>query len=60
MLCYKDRLFCSFKNCVKFNECSRAMTMSVEEDARKAKLPIDLYCSRPDCYEESEDVLGQP
>ncbi len=32
---YKDMTFCEYKDCVKFEQCIRALTKKVEEDARR-------------------------
>lgn len=32
---YKDMTFCEYKECAKFEQCIRALTKKVKEDAEK-------------------------
>ena len=52
MLCYKNRTWCNFKNCTKFNvsKCDRAYTDSIDQRAHvwwnhKKDLLIDMCMS---------------
>ena len=61
MLCYKDKTFCTAKNCVNFNDCDRALTEMVRADAQRwwgtTEAPIATF-SEPetlDCYNPKMD-----
>ena len=34
---YKDMTFCEYKECVKFEQCIRALTKKVEEEIKQEK-----------------------
>ena len=51
MITYRDRTFCLHEGCYKFRKCHKALTVLFMERAEKAKLPIAVYTSTPDCYE---------
>lgn len=51
MLCYRDRTYCNFISCKKFDTCSTAATAQVRADALKVGLPICYYADKPECYE---------
>jgi hypothetical protein len=52
MFCYKDRTFCPFDKCSKFNTCKTALTEGVQKDAERwmKDPPICVYVDKPDCY----------
>lgn len=54
MMCYKDQTFCSFKECLAFIECSRALTEGVQKRAQVwwggDDPPIAVYAEKPDCF----------
>lgn len=52
MICFKDRTFCSSKNCQ--NLCGRQMTHDLKQQAIKAELPI---CYQPFC-DEKKDLIN--
>lgn len=55
-MCYRDRTFCKFTDCKKFNKCLRALTDKDKELAEKIKLPICTFANRKEleCYETSK------
>ena len=59
MLCYKDKTWCVFKDCKKFNKCEDALTDKVKLDALKwwgkSNAPIAVYSEKPNCYKGVED-----
>lgn len=34
MVCYKDKTFCNYKECPKFNVCSESLTKNIIEEAK--------------------------
>lgn len=59
MICYKDKTFCPFyKECLKGQECDRALTEGVKESAKAwwgtEDAPISMFMDKPDCFEEKE------
>ncbi len=58
MMCYRDRTFCPFNGCSQFNDCDRALTDKVKEDANRwwgqseEDAPICQWTEKPQCYEE--------
>lgn len=49
---YRDMTFCRASECQQFSKCFRALTLKVEEDAKRIGLPISQF-SDPrglDCY----------
>lgn len=62
-MCYKDKTFCPFYlECINGKDCTAALTLKVEEDAKKWwKLiseegipPIAIYLDKPECFKERE------
>ena len=55
MMCYKDMTFCKEDKCKKWDECHRALTDEVKEDAAKwwgdEDYPICAFKDEPDCFE---------
>lgn len=49
MMCYKDRTFCPFTDCIC--ECHRKLTDHHRETAAKLGLPIAQYAEQPECFE---------
>ena len=53
---YKDMTFCEYKECVKFEQCIRALTKKVEEDARRwwgnKNAPFSVFSEKPDCFKD--------
>lgn len=61
MFCYKDRTFCNDSSCANFNDCHKALTFKVKEEAIEwwggTDVPISLYSERLNCYvPRSEDA----
>lgn len=54
MMCYRDRTFCSFKDCANFNKCSRRLTEAVEKAAELLRLPISQFAEQPNCFEANK------
>ena len=56
MMCYKDKTFCEFSKCNKWNSCHRALTQEEIDNATKwwgnVNAPIAIFVDKPDCYEE--------
>ena len=53
MLCYKDMTFCPFWMYCKYGEdCERALTLEVLEDAESFGLPIARFAEKPKCFVE--------
>jgi hypothetical protein len=59
MLCFKDFCYCGFwKECVKGNNCVRALTPEVELKAQAQGLPISQFADKPiDCYEDYSEMI---
>ena len=58
MICYRDKTFCPFYlECIDGKDCTAALTLKVEEDAKKwwgkDNPPISVYLYKPDCFEEN-------
>lgn len=61
MMCYRDRRFCPFNDCTKFNTCANAYTDQVQAAAERwwvsgggiaENTPVDLWADKPQCYKE--------
>ena len=52
MLCYRDRTFCKYVECI--NDCERKLTDEIIKKAEKLGLPISQFARRPECYEGAE------
>ena len=66
MLCYKNRTWCNFNNCTKFNvsKCDRAYTDSIDQrahiwwnhkkdyDTHWETPPVSFYADKPECFTE--------
>ena len=59
MLCYKDRTFCEFENCYKFDRCDHAFTPEVSKAANEwwkqsggaeGQAPIMIYVGNISCF----------
>lgn len=58
VMSYKDRTWCSFKYCTKWNSCDRAFT----DDERKKAIewwgdegyPLSMFATKPECYKGDE------
>lgn len=55
MMCYRDMTFCKAENCVKFNECPRALTEQVKQAAERwmKDAPIAVFTAPPSCFQEA-------
>jgi hypothetical protein len=71
MLCYRDKTFCPFDSCKKFDTCSIALTEQIQKDANawwmgfrsKDSVPLSRYAYKPECFEsdymsKSEEFLS--
>jgi len=63
MMCYMDRTFCPFADCVVFTACpfDRALTEQRKKDAAEwwgldNNPPISIFSARPDCF-KARDVI---
>jgi len=62
MMCFRDMTFCEEIGCKKFDECFRALTDKVHEDAKKwwgkEGAPMSVFAEKPDCFvgQETEDL----
>ncbi len=58
MISYKDMTFCRENECRLFNDCHRALTDEVREEARLwyggDDAPICLFADVPTCFEGKE------
>lgn len=55
MLCCKDMTFCSFyTSCKDGDNCFRALTDEILEDARNSSLPVSNFMEKPNCFKESK------
>ena len=55
MLCYRDMAFCRFyEGCEQGDTCERAATPEVWEGAEAARLPLDVYADKPQCFNQKE------
>jgi hypothetical protein len=64
MLCYRDRIFCTFfEGCRDKNTCSRPLTEAVQKSARDwwggEGVPIATFSDRPSCFRLGGRVDGQ-
>ena len=55
MMCYQDMTFCPFfKNCKNGDNCMRALTEQVKQDAQKwwgdGNPPISIFVEKPKCF----------
>ena len=60
MICYRDKTFCPFYlECIDGKDCTAALTLKVEEDAKKwwgeGTPPIAVYLDKPECFKEIKD-----
>lgn len=60
MICYKDKTWCEFRSCAKFEGCDRAYTQEVHEQAIKwwggEDAPVAIFTTPPsECYKEKEE-----
>lgn len=54
MMCYRDMTFCRYYNtCVEGDNCERAMTQEVIDDADRHNMLISEFAEKPECYSES-------
>lgn len=53
MIVYQDRAFCTAKECKHYDECPRAITDRVREEAEKAGLPISVMGGF-ECFERDD------
>ena len=52
MPCYKDRTYCPFNDtCAHDEDCPRALTVELQQDAKAFGLPISKFTDKPDCWE---------
>lgn len=57
MMCYRDMTFCDFwKTCGRGATCPSALTPKVNDDVKEFVLPICFFASKPQCYQEMENV----
>ncbi len=53
MLCFRDMTFCPYYcDCEKGSVCMRALTPSVEADAKTFGLDVCRFLERPECFVE--------
>jgi hypothetical protein len=54
MICYKDKTFCPFEDCINFDTCDRALSDEVILDAILwwgcSDAPVLRYNDKPECY----------
>lgn len=64
MMCYRDRRFCQFDDCVSFCTCHMALTPDIKAAAERwwtsaggkaEDTPIDYYADRPICFCDDKD-----
>lgn len=57
MICYLDMTFCPYwEKCTKAQNCARALTQDVIEQAKMLGLPICRFSARPGCFREDDLV----
>lgn len=59
VMCFRDMAFCKYwKKCAKGEECRRALTEKVKEDAEKwwggKNYPISWFADKPECFIKKE------
>ena len=57
MLCYKDKTWCTYTECIKSKVCKEFLSDEEKEKADKwwrdkDKAPIMRFTTKPGCYEE--------
>jgi hypothetical protein len=53
MICYRDMTFCGFYlECEEGEDCGRAMTDKIIDEANAIHLPIASYLGAPECFKE--------
>ena len=53
MMCYRDMTFCSYwQDCKDGNDCHRALTIEVQNNAETNNLDICQYAEKPECFIE--------
>lgn len=52
-MCYRDRTYCPFLDCVKV-DCWRRLTDEIETAAARAGLALCLYADKPECWRGNE------
>lgn len=55
MICYRDRTWCQYSECINL-KCSRRLTEAVEKAAELLRLPICQFAEKPDCFKEPENI----
>lgn len=51
MICYRDRTFCPFLECIEL-DCPVRLTEDVKNSADRIGLLISQYIDKPDCFKE--------
>jgi hypothetical protein len=55
MLCYQDKTFCPYLDCIH-KDCERRLTLEIKQRAKRADSPICQFCEVPSCYTEKKHV----
>jgi hypothetical protein len=56
MLCFRDKTFCEFKECIYSKECETFLSDKLQQEAEKwwwgENPPISVYVEKPSCYKD--------
>jgi hypothetical protein len=58
MLCYQDKTFCPYLDCIH-KDCERRLTLKIRREAKKADYLICQFLKVPSCYAEKKHVEVQ-
>lgn len=56
MICYKDKTWCTYKECKHSKTCKRFLSEQIKLDAKKwwndseSEPPICVYIDKPECF----------
>lgn len=54
MMCYRDKTFCKYNECLNWDNCDRALTDEVQAGADKwwgeKDAPVCLFAEHPECF----------
>jgi hypothetical protein len=59
MITYRDMTFCSYwDKCQRGNDCPRALTNNVAEEASKAEMNVCVFVTLPNCFYPKNELPG--
>lgn len=61
MMCYKDKTFCPYEECVKHSpeHCNRVLTDYDLKQVKVGKWLIAYYTDKPECYFSGKGLNGR-